>query len=402
MAQDTLSNDMPSSIEMTKDLLRPVFEIDDAAERNLIPFLWGPPGVGKTALINQLADELEMQKPIIIRTADLRPEDLTGPPFPHKEGYSEFHPPKSLLKLTKEWQAMCESGKLPAEEYEGQDFGKTLIFFDEFTGITNTDIMAALQILINDRRFGVDGYELRDNVHMVAAGNRPEDGAYTMPLSTALQTRFGPHILVHPTIEEWVKWARRNDVLPTIIAFLPQHEELMYQLPNRKSKAFTYPSFRSWAKTSEMLKLVPEDAMDLREQIVVGTVGPGAGSEYMNFERTARHAPTAEQIAKKPTEIDTYDDQPDIALVAVENMISAAKRHPDWISPFIQYGARMHDQYKRILYPRLLNVDGDMPEEAIIAALQSEHFSEIQDTAADVHRVMKKVEEDNKKGRGRR
>lgn len=396
-----MSNEMPTSIDATKDVLRPIFALDDAAERNLVPFLWGPPGVGKTSLVNQLKDEMSFEKLVVIRTADLRPEDLTGPPFPHKEGWSEFHPPKSLLRLTKHWEERVRAGKIDGEDPE-QEFGKVILFFDEFTGITNTDIMAALQILINDRRFGVDGYELRDNVHMVAAGNRPEDGAYTMPLSSALQTRFAPHVLVHPTIDEWVRWARKNDVLPTIVAFLPQHEELMYQQPNRKSKSFTYASFRSWAKLSELLKLIPEDAMELREQVAVGTVGPGAGSEYINFERTARHAPTAEQIAKDPQGTKTYDDEPDIALVAVENMIRGVRRDPKWADSFILYGSRMHDQYKRMLFPRLLNLDGDMDEEVILSVLNSEHIGEIQDVSAAVHRVLAEVEEIEEKKSSRK
>jgi MoxR-like ATPase len=332
----------------------------------------------------------------MIRAAELRPEDVTGPPMPHKEGYSKFHPPLELLQLTKEWHDTkkiewdaAESLKLAEDaKYKVADYamptGKVIIFLDELPN-AQPEMQAPLHSLVLDRTFGVGNHTLLDNVRIVAAGNKAEHGAFVQELSAPLRSRFAPHVHVNPTPEEWVNWARKNDIAPEIIAFLPQHEELFYDY-DEKSQSDTFASYRTWAMASDILKTTNDDELLL--PMLQGTIGSGAAAEFYAFLQTARKAPTAEQIAKNPTTTATFENEPDIALVAVENMVAAARRKPEWVDPFIEYGARMHDQYQEIFFPTLLNLDDTMPRATIEAAIKSKHFGKIQRTAAHIARAV--------------
>lgn len=376
----------PTSLTEVKQILSALWAPD--SDNHLVPMLHGPAGIGKTSIVYQVAEEMGFDGVVMIRAAEMRPEDLTGPPFPYEGGYSQFHPPMVLLQLTKEWheQKKAEHDKLAAAGKVKGDYkmpGPTVLFLDELPN-AHPDVQATLHSLILDRTFGVENFTLLDNVKIIAAGNRLEDGAHIYEMSAPLRTRLAPHIVVHPTPEEWVQWARRNGVYPPIIAFLPQRVELFYDY-DPKSKALTYASYRTWVMASELCKTLKDNKL-LRKSLA-GTIGPGPTAEFMHFLETARRAPTAEQIAQDPTGTDTFANEPDIALVCVENMINAARRKPEWVGAFIKYGKRMHEQYQELLVPILLNLDGDMPEATIKAVLESKDES-VFEVSASLGRIL--------------
>lgn len=412
----TISNASAASLSETKEILRRIFAADGPP--TLVPMLHGPAGVGKTSIVYQLQEELGFDDVIMIRAAEMRPEDVTGPPFPYEKGYSKFHPPETLIKLTKEWHAQqrAEHEKLVSEGKATGEYkmpGKVILFLDELPN-AHPDIQATLHSLILDRSFGVENYHLLDTVYIIAAGNRREDGAHVYELSAPMRTRIAPHILVQPTPEEWIQWARRNKIHPTIIAFL-QHREQLFHDYDKNSAGFTYPTYRTWAMASQVLKFMGYGDADtglkktqarsaeeeqLLHKALEGTVGPGATAEFIQFLRVARKAPTAEEIAKNPEKLDTFENDPDIALVCVENMLAAARRKPEWVEAFLTYGERMHSQYREILFPALLNLDGDMPPETILKVLQSGKFSAIQETTAELNRILQEGDEATKQIQG--
>lgn len=402
MANNEAAIDAQQTTPLTgvKTILKALWDKD--APSDLVPMLHGPAGTGKTSIVYQVAQELEYERVVMIRAAEMRPEDLTGPPFPYEEGYSQFHPPMVLLQLTKEWherkkaehEQLVKEGKAKGEY---QMPGPSVIFMDELPN-AHPDVQATLHSLIQDRTFGVENFTLLDNVRLVAAGNRREDGAHVYEMSAPLRTRFAPHLVVRPSPEEWVQWARKNEVHPAIIAFLPQHEELFHDF-DPKSKAMTYANFRTWEKASTLLKQfeaagVPENELRIALE---GTIGTGPTSEFMHFLDTARNAPTAEEISKDPEGIDTFHDDPDIALVCVENMINAARRKSEWVKSFIKYGQRMHEQYREMLFPVLLNLDGDMPRETIMEVLDAgDDLAAVMETSDNLRRILEEGDEAKK------
>lgn len=375
------------SLTQVEQLLVALWSAEE--DPGLVPMLHGPAGTGKSSIVYQVANKLGYERVVMLRAAEMRPEDLTGPPFPYDAGYSQFHPPLVLLRLTKEWHERTRSsaGEVAGSADNGagpSKPGKTVLFMDELPN-AHPDVQATLHSLILDRTFGVENFTLLDSVRLIVAGNRREDGAHIYELSAPLRTRIAPHIVVRPTPEEWVRWARREGLYEPIIAFLPQREELFYDF-DPKSRALTFASYRTWEMASRVCRTVSDT--EVLRIALAGTVGPGAAAEFMAFLETTRKAPTAKEIAEDPLGTDTFGQDPDVALVVVENMISAAKREPAWVKAFLRYGRRMHEQYREILFPALLNLDGDMPEETILEVLTSEEAVAVQETSRELDRIV--------------
>jgi MoxR-like ATPase len=125
-------------------------------------YLWGPPGVGKSSLVQQLARQQNLEL-IDLRVTLLDPVDLRGLP--------------RLNKTKVDW---CSPSFLPTK-------GSGILFLDELAQATPLVLAACLQLTL-DRKIGE--YQLRDGWMVIAASNRCEDRAGTHRLITPFLNRF--------------------------------------------------------------------------------------------------------------------------------------------------------------------------------------------------------------------
>ena len=133
-------------------------------QRTLCINVTGQPGIGKSAIVKQVAAELGMNF-IDIRAVLLDPVDFRGVPSV-EGGRTKFNPPDFLPK---------------------PGCGKTVLFFDEVDKAPSLTQCGLLQITL-DRRLGE--YKLPDEVTIVSAMNRQGDRAGSQKLNTALANRF--------------------------------------------------------------------------------------------------------------------------------------------------------------------------------------------------------------------
>ena len=133
-------------------------------------FLWGPPGIGKSELVEGITNELGGLM-IDLRLGQMEPTDIRGIPFYNKE------------TNTMEYAA---PGDLPDEETASQ-YPIVVLFLDEMNSAPASVQSAAYQLILNRR---VGKYRLPDNVVMVAAGNRESDKGVTYRMPTPLANRF--------------------------------------------------------------------------------------------------------------------------------------------------------------------------------------------------------------------
>ena len=110
-------------------------------------FIWGAPGIGKSALVEQFAREVEMPC-VSLLGSQLAPEDIIGIPQIRGET-SEFLPPKMIARK---------------EPY--------VLFLDELNACTQ-EVQKAFYSLIHERRIGE--YHLPEGSIVVGAGNRAQD-----------------------------------------------------------------------------------------------------------------------------------------------------------------------------------------------------------------------------------
>ncbi|MDH5360882.1 MAG: MoxR family ATPase [Gammaproteobacteria bacterium] len=241
--------------------------------------LWGPPGVGKSQMIAQVAAGHGVTV-VDIRLSQMEPSDLRGIPFRVDE----------LV----EWAV---PSMLPNVERHGQ-FG--ILFLDEITSAPPSVSAAAYQLIL-DRRLG--NYEVPEGWAIFAAGNRQGDRGVTYTMPAPLANRFS-HYEVDVNLDDWVAWAYAHQINEKIIAFLRFRPDLLFDFdPAHNPVAF--PSPRSWEFAHNALEKFGD-----KPQLLLGTlqacVGPAAGIELKAF-------------------IDNLDNMPDLDAIVSGAEVGAPK-----------------------------------------------------------------------------
>lgn len=258
--------------EIIKHFAGALWEAPDRAQ--LIPpvMIWGPPGVGKSALVRQAAASLEIGL-VDVRLAQREPVDMRGLPVPDGDQVR--------------W--------LVASEWPRDPQSRGIIFFDELTAADRT-LQAAAYELILDRRLG-DLYRVPDGWYIVAAGNRIGDHAVANTMSSALANRFC-HLEIEVDASGWLSWARTVGVHPAIIGFIKWRPEMLFQLTDDNQRGWASP--RSWERVGLVLDLAArshrKSDMTFLSLQIGGLVGHGAAIEFLAFLRLAQAMPAAEDI----------------------------------------------------------------------------------------------------------
>ena len=236
--------------------------------------LWGPPGVGKSDLAAQIAQD--MGGPLIdVRLNLWEPTDIKGIPF------------YNASTNTMEWAPPAE---LPTEEYASQ-FPVVVLFLDELAGAPPAVQAAAYQLVLN-RRVGT--YRLPDNVVIMAAGNRMTDKGVTYRMPTPLANRF-MHFELRVDFADWNIWATLNRVHRDVVGYLNYAKADLYNFdPTVHDRSFATP--RSWSFVSDVI----DDNMTESEQtdMVTGCIGEGLAIKFMAHRKIAADLPNPADILK--------------------------------------------------------------------------------------------------------
>ncbi len=261
-------------------------------------YLEGPPGVGKSSVVHQVAQKLGLDV-TDVRAAYLTPPDLIG---------------------------------LPALE---RDTGRTTYFLPEFLPLEGTSgvlvleelasappaIQVALYQLLLDRRVGWR-YKLPDGWRVIATGNRLEDG-WTHPLSPALATRL-LRLEVRADLDEFLQFGLERGVHPMVAAFLSRNPQLLHQ-PLENSPH--HPNPRTWAMASTVLKAFDGDldSLDL-EPALAGVLGDGAARAFTAFLKLAAFVPDVENVLERgvlPRGLPKLSERPDVVYAYSSSLVSA-------------------------------------------------------------------------------
>jgi hypothetical protein len=243
-------------------------------------FLWGPPGIGKSELVQGIGDSGALGNTHVIdmRLALFEPTDLRGYPAPDLEnGKMVWLPPADL----------------PSEEFASQ-FDTVIVFLDEMNSAAPSVQAAGYQLILN-RRIGQ--YKLPDNVVLIAAGNRETDKGVTYRMPKPLENRF-VHFELRVDFDDWFNWAvaPENNINPDIVGYITFAKNDLYNFdPASSSRGFATP--RAWTFTSELLE-DDGDGMDdsLVTDLVAGCVGEGIAVKFMAHRKVASECPNPSDV----------------------------------------------------------------------------------------------------------
>ena len=236
-------------------------------------FLWGPPGIGKSEVVADIAQEIGGHV-IDLRMAQMEPTDIRGIPFFNKDiNKMDWAPPVDL----------------PDEELASQ-FPTVVLFLDEMNSAPPAVQAAGYQLILNRR---VGKYKLPDNVVIVAAGNRDSDKGVTYRMPMPLANRF-IHLEMRPDFTSWQTWAVTKNIHKDVVGYLSFAKNYLYDFDSKSSsRAFATP--RSWCFVSDLLNDEDIDS-DTQFNLVAGAVGEGLAVKFMAHRKIAGKMP-------EPTEI---------------------------------------------------------------------------------------------------
>ena len=276
--------------------------------------IWGPPGVGKSDIVKQVATKLN-RKHMDLRANLLDPTDLRGFPYIKNERAC-WAPPTFLPDPAREGEAdaILNLEEVPAAPPSTQ---------------------TALYQLVLDYRIGE--YYLPPNVAIIATGNQQGDRAATFSMPTPLKNRFA-HYLLEVNLDDWLTWAFVNDVDHTITAFMRFKPSNLHAFD---PSVEAFPTPRSWAKLAKRLKHTNEGNLFTAASSLVGQ---GAGGEYVAFCKVYEFLPDLDQIEKDPKGTRLPKNDP-ATLYAICGALSHRATREN-VGAILQYVGRMEPEFQ--------------------------------------------------------
>jgi MoxR-like ATPase len=218
-------------------------------------FIWGPPGIGKSALVRQFAESVGLPC-VPLLGSQLAPEDIIGVPQ-IVDGKSRFCPPTLIARD----EAYC-------------------LFLDELNACSQ-EVQKAFYSLILDRRIGE--FSLPPATVVIGAGNRVEDAAITRPLSSALINRL-VHVQLRASARDWLDWAAEADVHELVVSYISNRSDHLWSKPPKHEEPFSTP--RAWDMLSKAIAAYgPSITVEEIKVLASGLLTPAHAQQLVAFAR---------------------------------------------------------------------------------------------------------------------
>ncbi len=218
-------------------------------------FMVGAPGIGKTAIMEQIAQELGVALVSYSMTHHTRQSAL-GLPFITQKTYggeeyqvSEYTMSEIIASI---YDTMEESG-----------IKEGILFLDEINCVSETLAPSMLQFL----QYKVFGrHQVPEGWVIVTAGNPPEYNKSVREFDVVTMDRLKV-LEVEPELRIWKEYARERRLHPAITNFLDLKKEYFYCM-EMTTKGRSYVTARGWEDLSQMLFLYEEEEMSVEESLV--------------------------------------------------------------------------------------------------------------------------------------
>lgn len=231
-------------------------EYEIPLERQRPIFLMGPPGIGKTAIMEQIAQELGVGLVSYSMTHHTR-QSAIGLPFIAKKNYGgkEY----SVSEYT-----MSEIIASVYDLMEETGVKEGILFLDEINCVSETLAPAMLQFL----QFKVFGrHRVPDGWIVVTAGNPPEYNNSVREFDIVTWDRL-KRIDIEPDYKAWKEYAAETMVHGAIRSYLDIKESDFYRVESTVDGK-TFVTARGWSDLSDMLRLYEKNGLKVDTELVI-------------------------------------------------------------------------------------------------------------------------------------
>ena len=235
-------------------------------ERQRPIFLMGAPGIGKTAVMEQVAAELGVGLVSYSMTHHTRQSAL-GLPFIETKNYGGKQ--YSVSEYT-----MSEIIASVYDMMENSGVKEGILFLDEINCVSETLAPSMLQFL----QYKVFGrHRVPDGWIVVTAGNPPEYNNSVREFDIVTWDRL-KRIDVEPDYEVWKEYAYRKGVHPAITTYLDIKKADFYKIETTvDGKSFV--TARGWTDLSDMIGLYEQHSLPVNEALI---------SQYLQNKKIAK------------------------------------------------------------------------------------------------------------------
>lgn len=234
-------------------------------------FLYGPPGIGKTAVMEQIANELKIGLVSYSMTHHTR-QSAIGLPFIAKKTFDEKEYSVSEYTMSEilasVYNYIEETGKK-----EG------ILFLDEINCVSETLAPSMLRFL-QYKTFG--SHEVPKGWIVVTAGNPPEYNKSVREYDIATLDRI-KKIDVEASYDVWKEYAVNNNVHPAILAFLDIKKNCFYSIENTPAgKRFV--TARGWEDLSRIMCLYEKKNLEIDASLIEQYIqSPAIAQDFSNY-----------------------------------------------------------------------------------------------------------------------
>ena len=246
----------------TDDQGRPLLDVS----RQRPIFLVGAPGIGKTAIMSQIAAELEMGLVSYSMTHHTRQSAL-GLPYIVKESYGDFEYEASEYTMS----------EIVASVYDYMRKHKVergILFLDEINCVSETLYPSMLQFL-QFKTFG--RHQIPEGWIVVTAGNPPEYNKSVHDFDIVTLDRL-KRIAVEPNLDAWKAYAAAKGTHPAVTTFLSIKKDRFYVVEaTLDGKSFV--TARGWDDLSEIMTIFESLGKTVDYDLII---------QYVQNEKIAR------------------------------------------------------------------------------------------------------------------
>lgn len=246
--------------------------------------MWGQPGIGKSSIVKQLAKK-HGRSFGDVRLLLKDPTQIAG--------LNYFNTNTNRLEVS------CPPDFPDASRPDHQHRLGEIIILDELAAAPRTVQAAALQLVL-DRQ--ISEYTLPEDVIIIAAGNRAEDGNAFEEMPEPLRNRFA-HIELTADFTSWKEWADDVGIHPIVLGYLENNQADFNTFePKKMSGRYAFATPRSWERVSDALwSITDRKTLEIKNPRLIGTlvgslVGVDIAAKLNSYYKTYGDLP-------KPTEI---------------------------------------------------------------------------------------------------